>query len=110
MSDNHLPRSVHAWRWVRNHRRAVRWAVVVLLMGIWATGVFDDRVAITVGLLAAAFFIAGGGWLLQRGQSYDQEEPLEFLDRGPTDEEILSDPTYNAYPENVFHKHFHNKN
>ena len=86
-----------------------RWGVVIagalyVLVHYGLSGLYGFAILAGLVLLSACL------------GSREDEQPREDLPNafderkfGPTDDERLYDPAYNAYAENSFHKHYHGK-
>ena len=84
--------------------------------GLVIAGALYVTVYYGLGGLIGAAFLAVPVLLLMRRESEEDEQPrtpmpTAFNEQkfGPTLDEQLCDPAYNAYAENCFHKHYHGK-
>ena len=87
-----------------------RWGVVIagalyVLVHYDLSGLFS--VAILAGLVLLSAWLRSGDDARPRE---DLPSPFAKQKFGPTDNERLYDPAYNAYAENCFHRHYHGKN
>ncbi|MCB1796479.1 MAG: hypothetical protein KDJ70_19035 [Candidatus Competibacteraceae bacterium] len=87
-----------------------RWGVVIagalyVLVHYGLSGLFSF--AILAGLVLLSAWLRSGDEVRPRKHLPNAFNEQKF---GPTLNEQLCDPAYNAYAENSFHKHYHGKN